>query len=192
MAEPTGDVDVQLAQTRQRVAGLEQTFQSFANSISAQIGALSTKLDERSRTPWATLLAGMGIVIAVMTAGGQLAKAPIDQAITRLERDVENSLPSDRFNEFKNTYESNRIVGRQDNDTKFAALVNQVSVLAAAVVPRGENEEHWRSIDTRAGDLQRQLDDLKKTFGDTFSLRDALQQMQARIDKLEAEKSAAR
>jgi hypothetical protein len=33
--------------------------------------------------------------------------------------------------------------------------------------------------------LQRQIDDQNKKFGDTFSLRDALQQMQRRIDQLE-------
>src|ERR1700749_3217577 len=103
--ESNGDVDVQLAQTRQRVASLEQTFQSFANNITAQISALSTKLDERSRTPWATIFAAMSVVLAVVIAGGQLAKAPIDQSIARLERDSASFMQADRFNEFKATYE---------------------------------------------------------------------------------------
>jgi len=64
-------------------------------------------------------------------------------------------------------------MARRESDVEFTVLVSQVSSLALTVVPRDENEERWRSIDNRAADLRRQLGDLKKTFGGTFSLRDA-------------------
>ena len=186
---PYDEFDVRLAATTQRLIGLEQSFQQFASNIAAQLSSLSTKLDERSRTPWATIFAAMGVVLGIVIAGGQLAKAPIDQSLSRLEHDTEMSVPMDQYRDFKATYESNRIVGRNDSDNRFAALEQKIGALAQNVVPRGENEEHWRDIDNHAADLQRQLDEMKKVFGDTYSLHDALQAMQARLDKLETMRS---
>ena len=63
----------------QRVTGTERAL----NDISSQIAALGAKLDERSRTPWVTLIAAGGFLLAFMSTIGVLAYSPIERAIAR-------------------------------------------------------------------------------------------------------------
>lgn len=66
----------------QRVYGVEKA----VNDISSSIAALSTKIDERSRTPWATLIAAAGFLLLFMSTVGVLAYRPIEADIARHER----------------------------------------------------------------------------------------------------------
>ena len=52
-------------------------------------------------------------------------------------------------------------------------------------MPRGEHEEKWRSQLARDTDFQRQIDELRRSFGDTYSLKDALRAIQERLDRIE-------
>lgn len=63
----------------QRVTGTERAL----NDISSQIAALGAKLDERSRTPWVTLISAGGFLLAFMTAIGVLAYNPVDKGLLR-------------------------------------------------------------------------------------------------------------
>ncbi len=63
----------------QRVSGTEKAL----NDISSSIAALGAKLDERSRTPWVTLIAAGGFLLAFMTTIGVLAYGPIEKGIAR-------------------------------------------------------------------------------------------------------------
>lgn len=135
--------DAKLAALEQRVYGLErgvhdlnQLFTGRIGDVSAQLSGLATKLDERSRTPWGTIVSAMGVVLAIVIAGGQLAKAPIDDALRRLERD------QIRLDEAAKTAD----------DKTHAAL----SVLPS----RAELEERRRAADKDAEGLQRQIDAL--------------------------------
>ncbi|PZQ16963.1 MAG: hypothetical protein DI565_06120 [Ancylobacter novellus] len=112
--------DAKLAALEQRVYGLERgvhdlnrLFTGRIGEVSAQLASLSGKLDDRSRTPWPTIVAAMGVVLAIVVAGGELAKAPIDHAIARLERDLERiarqSVSAATFSEFKSAYENDRL-----------------------------------------------------------------------------------
>lgn len=86
--------DAKLAALEQRVYGLErgvhdlnQLFTGRIGEVSAQLSSLAAKLDERSRTPWATLVSAMGVVLAIVIAGGELARTPLVDGIVRLERE---------------------------------------------------------------------------------------------------------
>ncbi|GLK81433.1 hypothetical protein [Methylopila turkensis] len=94
-AAPFARDDAKLAALEQRVYGLErgvhdlnQLFTGRIGEVSAQLTSLSAKFDDRSRTPWGTIVSGMGVVFALLVAGCELARAPIVDAIARLERDV--------------------------------------------------------------------------------------------------------
>lgn len=201
-ARPPQD-DAKLAALEQRVYGLErgvhdlnQLFTGRIGEVSAQLAGLTSKLDERSRTPWATIVSAMGVVLAIVVAGGQLAKAPLDDALGRLERDYERmgreTASAANFSEFKSTYESNRLVARQDYDARFARVDAAIAALDMrsrmdkdAVVPRGEHQERWRAGEAAVTGLQRQVDDLKTAFGGIYGARDVVIDLRQRLDRIE-------
>lgn len=53
------------------------------------------------------------------------------------------------------------------------------------IVSRGEHLQHWVKTDADIANLQKQIDQARSEFGSTYSLRDALADMQKRLDKLE-------
>ena len=52
-------------------------------------------------------------------------------------------------------------------------------------MPRREHQEQWNTQRARDADLDRRIEDLRKQFGETHSLRDALKAMQERLDRME-------
>ncbi|MFC7053801.1 hypothetical protein ACFQI3_14005 [Hansschlegelia quercus] len=170
--------DAKLAALEQRVYGLErgvqdlnQLFTGRIGDVSAQLAGLASKLDERSRTPWATIVSAMGVVLAIVIAGGQLAKAPIDDALHRVERDQTRleaqSTPLATFVDFKATYENNRLVLRQDVDARFAGLSaaiksveGQAREALTSLPSRSELDERRRASEQAVEGLQRQIDRL--------------------------------
>lgn len=86
MANPRANRDQQarfdIGALEQRVYGVEKA----VNDISSSIAALSTKIDERSRTPWATLIAAAGFLLLFMSTVGVLAYRPIEADQARHER----------------------------------------------------------------------------------------------------------
>lgn len=76
--------DAQYAALSQRVTGIENS----VNAISAQIGALATTINDRSKTPWGTLIAGLGVALVIGGGYTTLSRQPTDQAIVRLQDDV--------------------------------------------------------------------------------------------------------
>lgn len=200
--------DAKLAALEQRVYGLErgvhdlnQLFTGRIGEVSAQLAGLTSKLDERSRTPWATIVSAMGVVLAIVVAGGQLAKAPVDDALRRLERDyarlASNTVSIGGFADFKAAYENNRIVGRQEADGRYArvdialrALEQRAHDAQNLVVPRGEHQERWRAQDAAVAALQRQIDDLKTAFGGVYGARDVIIDLRERLDRIEGARTA--
>jgi hypothetical protein len=170
--------DAKLAALEQRVYGLErgvqdlnQLFTGRIGDVSAQLAGLASKLDERSRTPWATIVSAMGVVLAIVIAGGQLAKAPIEDAVRRVERDQigleAQATPLATFADFKATYENNRLVLRQDVDARFAglsaaikAVEGQAREALTSLPSRSELDERRRASEQAVEGLQRQIDRL--------------------------------
>jgi hypothetical protein len=67
----------------------------------------------------------------------------------------------------------------------MAAMLDLINKSHAAILPRGEHEEKWRTNAVSQSDLQRQIDEVRKAFGDTYSPKDALRFMQERLDRIE-------
>lgn len=53
------------------------------------------------------------------------------------------------------------------------------------LVTRGEHTQKWAADAATFANLQRQIDDTRKELGGTWSMRDALVQLQTRIDRME-------
>jgi hypothetical protein len=90
------------------------------------------------------------------------------------------------------TYGQRRDDFQKNTDARLERLQHDIDLGNAGLVPRGEHERVWKGYDDRDKDLQRQLDEVKKSYENVFSLRDALQAMQKRIDSLEALPNVAR
>lgn len=76
--------DAHYVELRQRVSGLEDG----VRAIGVQIGELSKALNERAKTPWATLAAFGGLILVVVKTGGDLSLAPIIQGVERNRQDI--------------------------------------------------------------------------------------------------------
>ncbi|GLI23507.1 hypothetical protein GGQ86_002955 [Xanthobacter flavus] len=184
-----GDIAGQKADFHQQITGVKADFTQqltgVATSLREAITGLSTKMDERSRPQWQLYVTFAGFLLTFTTVVGTLAYWPI--------RDDTNELKTAvlRFEE--------RAVTRAELADRRATLEDRIKRIEGdlnaaekSIVPRPEHEEKWRSFDRETAALQRQIDDLKKQFGDTFSLRDALLQMQRRIDAIESDRRGGR
>lgn len=60
-----------------------------------------------------------------------------------------------------------------------------IRTINSQIVPRGEHQGHWDITAAEITNLQKQIDQQRSDFGSTYSLRDALADMQKRLDKLE-------
>ncbi len=183
------DIHAQKAEFSQQITGVKADFSQqltgVATSLREAITSLSAKMDERSRPQWQLYVTFAGFLLTFTTVVGTLAYWPIRDDTNELKTAVA------RFEE--------RAVTRAELADRRAVLEDRIKRIEAdlnvaerSIVPRPEHEEKWRSFDREGAALQRQIDDMKKQFGDTFSLRDALLQMQRRLDAIEAERRAGR
>lgn len=187
------EAQVNIGALQQRVFGLESAMRalgdsqsSLASRVETLFAGLSSKIEERSR-PQYPLLISIGLFgLAVIAAVGGLAYAPIrenqsDLKLAMVEMAKTVGSLGEKFVSIR------ELDGRSSRTRSEMDRVNSdLKALEAVTVPRGEHTERWRGFDASVLGLQRQIDEQNKKFGDTFSLRNALQQMQRRIDQLEA------
>lgn len=72
---------------RKEVSDIRTAMPSAAavRDIAAKLEALSTRLEERNKTQWPTLISGGGFLLAIMVAIGTLAYRPIEATQGRHE-----------------------------------------------------------------------------------------------------------
>lgn len=155
----------------QRVYGLEQSI----SGISQQIAGLSQKIDAGRQTNWGVLISIAGFSLAFAGAVGGLAYMPIREAqsdmkvVLARQTEVLAGL-GDRF------------VSIREVDARGSRTRQDIERLNADV--NSQETGLRRSIEQGDANLQRQIDDQKKAFGDTYSLRDAMQQYRRELDDL--------
>ena len=82
----------------QRVVGVEKA----VGDIAASISALGTKIDERSRTPWMTVIAAFGFILSFFCTVGFLAYRPVEAELQRHDRELNKF--SDRLDKYQDRY----------------------------------------------------------------------------------------
>lgn len=127
--------------------------------ISARLDTLSTQLAERSRPQWGLLISLASLIIVVVVTLGGIAYAPIISGMYRQEVDYK-----ERISENK----------------------KDLKDMQASIVPRGEHEQIWLTFKGNITEQQRQLDEIKRTYSEIYSPKDALTSLQRRIDVLES------
>jgi hypothetical protein len=87
-----GTLETDVHEVNDRLLGLDtkidKAVTSLAHEFRTSLAALTSQISERNRTPWMTVLGGMGVALSVMTAIGQLSLSPIQSDIQRLKLDV--------------------------------------------------------------------------------------------------------
>lgn len=174
------EASVNIGALQQRVYGLESSQRNLADGLSnlasrveTLFAGLATKIEDRSR-PQYPLLISLGLLgLAVVSSVGWLAYAPIRENQTDLKAAL---------------VEMTKAVGERVSIRELEGRSVRTQADMARLNSDINNQEVAlrRELEQAATNLQRQIDDQKKAFGDTFSLRDALLQMQRRIDQLEA------
>lgn len=128
------------------------------SGIGVQLDALRTQLAERSRPQYGLLLSLGSLIVVIMVALGGIAYAPIISGMYRQETDYKERVAENK---------------------------REIREIQTSIVPRGEHIQIWDSFKAQISDHQRQVDELKKTYSDIYSPKDALTSLQRRIDMLE-------
>lgn len=157
-------------------------------SLGAELRNNAVEFKNSQRPQWAAV----GVALSFAAMVGALAYWPVREAQADLKSQFgelrREALSVDAFKDYKATTENFRLVARQDYEARFARIDAEIRAFNAAIVPRGEHEGHWRTIATQITDLQRQIDATGKLYGDAYSLRDFVKDLQARLDRIERDK----
>lgn len=162
----------EVAALAQRVTGVEKAVEANRRDNYQ----LDTKLDDKSKTPWGTILAGATLLFTVITAFGSIVGSVVAWGILSKMENTDK-----RLDTFQATYENNRVVNRQDVDAKFAEMHAQ----QARSVPREEHQQIWLSQANTDKDQQRQIDEVKNQLSSLYGARDFFKDVQERLDRLE-------
>jgi hypothetical protein len=182
---PLTDPSTQYAALQERVHGLGQQFLHFEQTtnrgfqqVESAIATLSAEVRAGGKTQWQTIITSVGVLVAILGALGTLAYLPIKNGMDSLAGEAralrEAIVPrSEHVERWRRT----------DEDLK--ALEADIRRNQDKIVPRGEHEEKWRSNERQLADLQRQLDEIKKLYVETYSAKDALAGLGRRLERLE-------
>ena len=169
----------------------EKALEALTKSVDDRLDLLSSKIEERSKIPWPAL----GVMLTFICVIGGMAYYPIQTTQNRIEATLLRF--DERFVTVKELETRLAATAQRRDDfqrlaeARFERVESDISGIRKEIVPRAEHEEKWRGADGQRADQQRQIDDIKRAFGDTFSLRDALLQMQRPIDALEGHRAQA-
>jgi peptidoglycan hydrolase CwlO-like protein len=140
---------------------IEQSYTNLSNRFETAVAAINTKIEERNKIPWSAVSTGVAVIIAI----GGVAYLPIQTRQNDLGAEIETVRTS-------------------------------LDHIGDVVVPRKEHELEWansavarqdlkETINSHVANLQRQIDELNKKVGDTYTTRDILLEEQKQIDDLE-------
>lgn len=127
----------------ERVAGLERS-----------IAAISTKLDERQKFPYATLIAGAALLLSIVVTVGGVVMSGVNKDFGYLG-------------------------GRLD---RFEDALYRIQ---DSIVPRGEHQERWRSLEAGDANLQRQINDLNQKLDAIYPVNGVIVGIEERLKRIE-------
>lgn len=185
-------LDVQVFNLGRQFTALETSTSAGFMAVTNRLDKLSQDINSGQKTPWPTIWAAMGVGVVILGSLGTVIYAPISSGLADAKASI-SDLRKDTAQSLTNLVAGT--VSRQEMDWRTdrgAEDRKRTESALAVTVPRPEYDERWRGADQRFVDLQRQMDEQKRAFGDSYSLRDALLEMRAKIDRLEAASDARR
>lgn len=149
-------------------------FDRINSKMDTQFSTMQSKQEERTKTNWTPILTGAGIIVAVMTTLGNMSLGPIRENVAELKANASDYLTRQETEP-----------QRQRNAEERQFVRDELKGLKDGLVSRAEHQERWRSIDNQFGDMQRQIDNISKAQGDTYTARDAILDLKKRVDDLQ-------
>jgi hypothetical protein len=173
------------------IVDLRSNMNTGFQTINSSIGTLSNELRSSSKTQWPVIWAAAGVCFTVLVTIGTFFYSTLSKSQDRIDISVakvsENSLSVAAFQDFRSTYENNRVVSRNDYIDKFGQLNVRLDTVTKDQVPRAELERVWQSDDMQKAQLQSQINELKANQSATYGARDVLLDLKATQQRLERE-----
>lgn len=164
-------------------------FSDIQTNFGKQFNDLATELRAKDRTPWNIIWPAMGVMFAILFGIGGALYYPVREtmaetksAIRDLNRDA---LSVAAFQDFRATYENNRVVSRNEYIDKFAQMAVAIKDVRDQQVPRKELERTWQLYDQSIAFIQSQINDLKRDNASVYTPRDKLLDQDGKLQKLE-------
>jgi hypothetical protein len=142
--------------------------------IDSQFNALQASISERSKIPWPAL----GVMLSAIVVIGTLTWYPIRETQGEI-KDVLRTQQEKMVPRVEHEREWAR------NEKNMNSMLDLIQRNQQAIVPRGEHEEKWRSYAVAHTALEQRVEDVRRTVGDTYSLKDAIRSMTDRLDRIE-------
>jgi heme exporter protein D len=177
------------------IVDLRSNMNTGFRNLESSIHSLSNELRGSSKTQWPVIWSAIGVSFAIILAVGSQSLSPIKEALSEAKEDIRSTSTSAlsvaAFVDFKNTYENNRIVSRNENIDKFNGVNGRVDNIEERLVPRAELDRVFSSYDQQMVDKQRQIDEMKQIQSGVYNQRDVIRDILERLDRAERERRAA-
>jgi hypothetical protein len=181
---PNGAPELSFQPRRFDLGAMEQrlfSVESDIRDLATAVNGLASEIRARSSTQWGLILSALSFALLFTTTIGYLAYAPVKQK--QEDHDRMFAMIADKIVPRSEHSERWRILERD-----LDKLDARVDVNFKSIVPRGEHEEKWRTYEIRHQDLEQKIASIRNELGGTYNLRDALKDLQARLDRIEMQK----
>lgn len=176
-----------------RIGNLEAVVTKGFSDIQTQFGRqfneLSAELRNKDRTPWPVIWSAMGVCFAVLFGIGGALYMPVRENMNEARVDIRalsrDALSVAAFQDFRATYENNRLVSRNEYIDKFTQVNAAIKEVREMQVPRKELERTWQLYDQSIAFIQSQINDLKRDNASVYTSRDKILDQDERMRKLE-------
>lgn len=176
-----------------RITHLETVVTKGFSDIQANFGKqfndLSAELRAKDRTPWNVIWPAMGVMFAILFGIGGALYYPVRETMAETKADIRllktEALSVAAFQDFRASYENNRVVSRNEYIDKFSQVNSSIKEVRDAQVPRKELERTWQLYDQSIAFLQNQINDLKRDNAAVYTPRDKILEQDDKLQKLE-------
>lgn len=188
MASPNGQQPQSIDVLGQRVSALEISVGKLANTLDNFI----QRAQEAGKTQWPLIIGAISVGYMIMGGIGYLAYNPILSSLSDARADIKVlGLNDVALKDFiieryitRNEVDSRGKRAEEDRKRVDDRILRIEQYLSDKVVARPEHEEKWRSSEQRFADMQRQLDEIKRQQGETYTARDAILDLKKEVEDL--------
>lgn len=127
------------------------------------------------------ILSSAGLILLVFGGFFSWQNSAIDRRLDELRKSVVGN--EHALNDLRPTVaERGKEVYRLDQDIR--RIDARLLHLEDGIVTRGEHREKWASIDAANTSVQRQIDEMRKELGSSYTLGDKIKELQRQLDDI--------